>query len=101
MKREKHLTRRERQALNGGPRGPNPSARRSTLQPGAHIHCVACGRHLQTVGEAETGPRTWSDVTCAHGSVFQACTSCVGQARVLLDDHDRTGQAVRAAAAWH
>ncbi len=63
--------------------------------------------HLETVGEAQAraaqglGAPMWAEVRCAHGSLFHACLGCVPQARILLDEHDRTGNAVRAASAWH
>jgi hypothetical protein len=117
FQREKRLTRKEKQARNGtGPQPPSRSAGYTwgsiELEPGladeAHVHCVACGRHLDTVGElrARRGAlrpdgTPWTTVRCAHGSTFQACQACVPQARVLLADHDRTGGNVRAAAAWH
>jgi hypothetical protein len=115
--REKRLTRKERQALHGvGPQPPNRAtsfgAQGIELEPGlndqSHVHCVACGRHLDTVGELRArngamkpGGTPWTTVRCAHGSAFQACEGCVTQARVLLADHDRNGSDVRAAAAWH
>ena len=117
FQREKRLTRKEKQALHGvGPRPPATStsfaAQGIELEPGlndqSHVHCVACGRHLDTVGELRArngamrpGGTPWTTVRCAHGSTFQACEACVPQARVLLADHDRSGADVRAAAAWH
>jgi len=116
--RPPRLTRKEKQALHGA--GPQPPTSRALsfaaqgieLEPGlndqSHIHCIACGRHLDTVGELRArrgdlrpGGTPWTTVRCAHGSAFQACAACVPQARVLLADHDRTGSDVRAAAAWH
>lgn len=118
FQRQKRLTRKDRQALHGV--GPQPPTTRATsfaaqgieLEPGlndqSHVHCVACGRHLDTVGELRArngaprpGGTPWATVRCAHGSVWQACAACVPQARVLLADHDRSGAQVRAAAAWH
>lgn len=116
FKREKRLTKKERQETFGkGPSGvPRMTGGPSSdgfsdpqLSPGSHIHCVACGRHLDTVGEARArkasgvGSTLWATVRCAHGSPFQACMTCVDAARGLLAEHDRTGEAVRAAAAWH
>ena len=41
MKREKQLTKRERKAAKGaGPSGSNP-------KEAQHIHCIACGRHIE------------------------------------------------------
>lgn len=99
MKREKRLTRRERKAVS--PAG-------STHQHGEqHIHCVACGKHLDTAGEARDRAarglksNLWMSIRCAHGSEFYACMGCLEKARTILDEHDRTGNAPRAAAAWH
>lgn len=92
VKRSKQLTKKERKALKGGP-GPAASKPR-------HIHCIACGKHLD---EAEflgaSGSAT--TVTCAHGSAFPTCVECMPLAQQLLAEHDRTGQPVRTAAAWH
>ena len=92
FQREKRLTRKEKQAHHHH----------------GHIHCTACGRHLDTVGELRArngamrpGGTPWTTVRCAHGSAFQSCVACVPQTRVLLADHDRNGSDVRAAAAWH
>ena len=113
MKREKRLTKRERQEKFGkGPSGTAPQQTSATqtqgvAQDGAHIHCVACGRHLDTVGAAKARASTgrfeelWATVTCLHGSQYYACFNCVAQARVLLDQHDRTGQQVKMATPWH
>ncbi len=92
MKREKKLTKRERKAANGaGPSGKPANT--------AHIHCVACGRHLDA--SEFNAPATAVRVACLHKSQFPSCTSCVERTRELLAEHDRTGQPVRAAAAWH
>jgi hypothetical protein len=121
MKREPRLTKRERRDLNGGP-GPSvmPNSRIASqdgdgntfspsqqLDPGSHIHCVSCGKHLDTVGEARDraakglGGNLWMNIRCAHGTEWYACMGCLGPAKQLLDEHDRTGNAVRAAGAWH
>lgn len=117
FQRTKRLTRKEKQAVNGA--GPRPPVRASSfpsrgieLEPGlsdeAHIHCIACGRHLDTAGElrarngaARPGETPWTTVRCAHGSAFQSCTACIGVAQTLLIEHDRSGNAVKTAAAWH
>jgi methionyl-tRNA synthetase len=92
MKREKRLTKRERKAE----KGPGPSGRATEQQ---HIHCVACGRHLDP---AEfNAPATAVRVSCQHNSRFASCTGCVEKTKVLLAEHDRTGQPVRMTAAWH
>jgi hypothetical protein len=90
MKREKRLTKRERRSLNGGPRP----------QPNAHIHCIACGRHIDPP-EFESTPQGATLITCDHGSRFAACTGCESTARYLIEEHDRTGKPVQAAAAYH
>lgn len=112
MQRAKRLTRKERQALYG--KGPSGEPRRDEanpdvdglagLSPGQHLHCLACGKHLDTVGEARARGRAnpmWVAVRCGHGSVFHACLTCVGEVRARLDEHDRTGNAPRAAEPWH
>ncbi len=92
MKREKTLTKRERKALTGsGPAG-------KTREP-QHIHCVACGRHLDPAEFNE--PSTATRVTCEHKSQFASCNGCVAKTRELLAEHDRTGQPVKTANAWH
>ena len=92
MKREKKLTKRERKAANGA--GPSGKA-----QETQHIHCVACGRHIDPseFGAAATATR----VACQHKSQFPSCAGCVERTRALLAEHDRTGQPVQTAAAWH
>lgn len=117
FQRTKRLTRKEKQALHGA--GPKPPARATTfaargieLEPGladeAHIHCIACGRHLDTAGDlrarngaARPDETPWGTIRCAHGSPFQACRGCVGAAQTLLIEHDRSGNAVKVAPAWH
>lgn len=120
FKREKRLTKRERKEMFG-PLGPKPPTAESaaaygavdlapdpSLPAGSHIHCVACGKHLDTVGEVRArqaggafGSALWASLRCAHGTVFQACMGCMAKARRLLDEHDRTGRGVNAAPAWH
>ena len=91
MKREKQLTKRERKALS-------PARAKPTAQA-QHIHCVACGVHLHA--EQFDAPATATYVRCKHGSTWPSCTGCVPQSKQLLDEHDRTGQPVQAAGAWH
>ncbi|MBI2393420.1 MAG: hypothetical protein HYV09_27800 [Deltaproteobacteria bacterium] len=94
MKREKKLTKKERQAITGkGPAGGRAAA------GGQHIHCVACGRHLDP--HEFDPPASATFVQCAHGSQFAACLGCQIPAQKLLDEHDRTGQPVKSASAWH
>lgn len=89
------LTRKERQAKFGkGPSG-TPANKESE-----HIHCIACGRHLDA-REFEGTPRAAEWLTCLHGSRFAACQPCVTEAQTRIDEHDRTGQPPRIAPMWH
>lgn len=90
MKREKQLTKRERKALAA----PKPAA----PQRSQHIHCIACGRHIEP-GEFQSADAVM--LRCDHGSTFPSCNECMAQSKALLAEHDRTGQAVRSAQAWH
>ena len=97
MKREKRLTKKERKALSPGPAVTPPAA-------GAggghhhHIHCTACGVHLDE-HQFDSSDAQW--VKCDHGSDFASCTGCLEKTRALLAEHDRTGQPVKMASAWH
>ena len=91
MKREKRLTKRERKASQ-------PSAAGHTGD-NQHIHCIACGRHLDASEFDE--PATAVAVTCQHGSSFPSCKGCVTPSKQILADHDRTGQPPKIASAWH
>jgi hypothetical protein len=96
-KREKRLTRRERQeAFGKGPTGA-PSGGHQHSQ---HIHCISCGRHLDE-DEFDAKPVTAVWLTCAHGSTFASCLACTADAKLRIDEHDRTGQAPKVASAWH
>jgi hypothetical protein len=97
VKRQKRLTKREQKAL----RGPRPGA------PGAqghdhehHIHCTACGKHLDE-HEFDGAMATATYLRCRHGGNFPSCVACTDKTRELLEIHDRTGQPVQQAAAWH
>ncbi|MEZ4296058.1 MAG: hypothetical protein R3B70_13865 [Polyangiaceae bacterium] len=90
MKRQKQLTKRERKALK--PARPQPAQNQ-------HIHCVACGVHLHA--EQFNDPATATYVRCKHGSTWPSCVDCKPRSQALLDEHDRTGQPVQGAAAWH
>ena len=93
MKREKQLTKRERKAAKGtGPSGSNP-------KDAQHIHCVACGRHIEP--SEFNAPATARRVACQHRSQFPSCVGCLERTTALLAEHDRTGQPVKTAAAWH
>lgn len=92
MKREKRLTKRERKAQN--PRSPAAAPNQNQ-----HIHCISCGRHLDA---AEF--QGWASaklIRCQHGSTFPACVACEAAAVALIAEHDRTGQPVQTAGAWH
>jgi len=91
MKRQKRLTRRERKAAAG-----NAAAAHSH----AHIHCVACGRHIDP-DEFTRSPISARYLRCQHGSRYASCSPCVARAMELLREHDRTGAPVRVAQAWH
>jgi hypothetical protein len=91
MKREKRLTKRERKAL-----APKPAAAPHGAE---HIHCVACGKHLDASAFQAPASATW--LQCLHRSRFASCTECVAMSRALLAEHDRTGNSVQSAAAWH
>lgn len=93
MKREKRLTKRERKALAGGPQAATHDHEHQ------HIHCIACGRHLDA--EEFDEPATAMVVVCEHKSSFPCCKGCEAQARVLVEAHDRSGKPVQAASAWH
>jgi len=94
MKRQKRITRRERKALSGA---AQPQATSSAPR---HIHCIACGRHIEPA-EFTTPPLSATWITCQHGSTFPSCVTCSVQSQTLVDAHDRTGQPVRTANAWH
>jgi hypothetical protein len=93
MKRQKRLTKRERKAND-------PTFRPGLRAQNQHIHCVACGRHLDSEEFGGTPPSAvW--ITCEHGSRFASCMGCMQQSQALVDEHDRTGKGVASAAAWH
>jgi hypothetical protein len=93
MKREKRLTKRERKALAP----PRPA--RAGGADDKHIHCVACGKHLNP--HEFDHPATATRIACQHRAMFATCIACIDVSKNLLAIHDRTGQPVRAAAAWH
>ncbi len=91
MKRAKQLTKRERKAL--------APPRASAGAPAQHIHCIACGRHIDPV-ELEA-PASATMLRCEHGSRFPSCITCQDRSKELISEHDRTGTNIRAAGAWH
>jgi hypothetical protein len=94
MKRQPKLTKRERKAL--APARPQASAGGHQHQ---HIHCIACGQHLDE-SDFEP-PATATIITCDHGSNFPCCVKCMPQATAAVKEHDRTNQPVKTATAWH
>jgi hypothetical protein len=90
MKREKRLTKREKKEQSGG--GHNHEQ--------GHIHCIACGRHIDP-NEFSAAPPSAMVITCDHKSQFPACANCEVTARYLVAEHDRTGKPVNTAAAYH
>ena len=93
-KTPKRLTKRQRQELFGKGASGSPSAESK------HIHCIACGRHIDPT-ELTARPASATRLTCKHGSRFVACIACTAEAQSRLDEHDRSGQPPRIAAAWH
>ncbi|HTM45339.1 MAG TPA: hypothetical protein VL137_10315 [Polyangiaceae bacterium] len=90
MKRAKRPTKRELKAQ----RAP------VTTHENTHIHCIACGRHLNP-NEFSASPASAKFLTCQHGSTFATCTGCTLRSQQLIDEHDRSNQPVKSAAAWH
>src|SRR4051812_35543599 len=100
MKRKPKLTKREKQAAAGGPRPSGGSGAGRVHDHGhQHIHCIACGKHLDP--EEFEAPATATTITCDHGSTFPTCTKHMSESKALLEEHDRTGQPVKSASAWH
>ena len=95
-KRAKRLTKKERRVLSPRPQQQQPAASTGLK----HIHCVGCGRHIEPT-EFSLAPSTATYITCLHGAQFPSCVSCVMRSQMLIDVHDRTGQPVKAAQAWH
>lgn len=93
MKREKRLTKKERQGLD-------PTREGRVHKPGQHIHCIACGRHLDPPEFTAMPPKAVY-LTCDHNSQFPSCADCQVTARYLIAEHDRTGKPVTVAQAWH
>jgi len=90
MKREKRLTKREKKEQSGG----------GHKHDHQHIHCIACGRHIDP-NEFSQVPPGAIVITCEHKSQFPACANCEVTARYLVAEHDRTGKPVNTAAAYH
>jgi len=96
MKRKPKLTKRQRKALEGGPR---PAQAQAPHEHHQHIHCIACGRHLNDDEFEE--PATATVIACEHGSHFPSCVACTDQTKKLLAEHDSTGKPVQEAVARH
>lgn len=101
MKREKRTTKKERKSLQGGPSkgAPSPTGGAAGGHDHAHIHCVACGKHLEADEFGEPGGPSF--YRCKHGGDFPHCAECADKAKQLVDEHDRTGKPVQKAALWH
>jgi hypothetical protein len=93
MKRKPKLTKRERKAQAPA----RPAAAQNHEHQ--HIHCVACGKHLDAADFEP--PATATIITCDHGSNFPSCVKCMQQSMALVKEHDRTNQPVKTAQAWH
>jgi hypothetical protein len=93
MKRKPQLTKKERTALR---RAEAPAG---AVTDGKHIHCIACGIHLDPA--QFKAPATATMLRCQHGSTFPSCVGCAESSNRLLEEHDKTGQAVQSADAWH
>ncbi len=94
MNRKPKLTKREKKAL--GP--PRPAQAASPTGHG-HIHCVACGKHLDP--SDFQAPATATVIRCDHGSEFPSCTKCLVKSTALVKEHDKTNSPIRSATAWH
>jgi hypothetical protein len=93
MKRQKRLTKREKKAQD-------PNFRPGPRVANQHIHCIACGRHIDAA-ELDSSPPTATFLTCDHGSTFPSCLGCMDDAQKLIATHDKSGQPVQTASAWH
>jgi hypothetical protein len=93
MKREKRTTKKERKAL-----APT-QAQAGGHQHQGHIHCIACGKHLDAAMFGE--PDGAEFIRCEHGSDFPSCIACHDKSKAMIVEHDRTNKPVQKAAAWH
>jgi hypothetical protein len=96
MKRKPQLTKREKKAQAGGPR---PSGGAQHDHGHQHIHCIACGRHIDP--HEFDAPATATILTCDHGSNFPSCVKCTITSQALIAEHDRTNTPVKTAPAFH
>jgi hypothetical protein len=96
MKREKRLTKREKKAIAPRPQGMATGGH----DHHHHIHCTACGKHLDLEMFESTPPEAaW--LRCDHGSEFASCVEHTEKTREMLAEHDRTGKPVAHVEAWH
>ena len=93
MKRQKKLTKRERKAQEAA-----AAAASGVTKEDPHIHCIQCGRHIDP-GEMVSGNANW--LRCQHGTKYASCHGCIEGAMQRLREHDRTGEQVKIAPAWH
>lgn len=98
MKREKRLTKKERKAQGPAQVQPGGAAGQGHQHHG-HIHCIACGKHLEPESFGEPGGSEF--IRCEHGSDFPSCLSCHDKSQALIVEHDKTNKPVKKAAAWH
>jgi hypothetical protein len=98
LQRPKRQTKKEKKAAAGGPRPASAPA--GGHDHHHHIHCTACGAHLDE-DEFDGDPPEALWLQCDHGSTFASCSGCAEATRRLLEEHDRTGQPVKAAQLWH
>lgn len=100
MKREKRTTKKERKAALAAERtSTGAAAARPHEHKHQHIHCIACGKHLDPEMFGE--PDGAAFYRCQHGGDFPHCMACAARAKELVDEHDRTGNRVEVAPAWH
>ncbi len=92
MKRKPKLTKREKKAAAPARPAQQPTAH-------GHIHCIACGKHLDP-SDFEA-PAVATTVTCDHGSNFPTCVKCMAKSISLVKEHDASNTPVRSATAWH
>jgi hypothetical protein len=93
MKREKRLTKRER-------KDADPTRETRVNRPAEHIHCIACGRHIEPKEFTSFPPKSVY-LQCDHKHDFPSCAECQVTARYLIAEHERTGSPVQVAQAWH
>jgi plasmid rolling circle replication initiator protein Rep len=98
MKREKRLTKKEQKAL--GIRSTQVETGGGGHHHHEHIHCTACGKHLD-IEQFESQPPSATWLKCDHGSDFASCVDCAPKTKALLEEHDKSGQPVKQAHAWH